>query len=154
MEHENGFTLIEILVVIMILGVVAVIATPYYLNQRARARQAEVVSAGHNLMVALVSNSAEYEGIYPNSIAYGNPKDSTRSVVYFTQEDPFRSENLTAWYKVEPGRTGYNFCLESKYVPNQHIEYTHETGSLSPWIPSEGCESALNVSGAGWVELQ
>ncbi|WP_336251155.1 type II secretion system protein [Stomatohabitans albus] len=154
MKEEHGFTLIEVLTVILIIGILAVISTPVFLHQRSRARQAEVMSAAHNLMVAVVANSTKYRGLYPRSIAYGNPAASTNETVYFTQEDPFRSENLTAWYKAEPGRLGYNFCLESNYVPNQHVEYTHITGSISHWIPEEGCEAALNVSGPGWVQLQ
>lgn len=154
MKRDEGFTLIELLVVILILSVLAAITIPSLYHNRARARQAEVMSAAHNLMVSVIANSTAYKGVYPLSIAYGDPKQSNQSTVYFTKEDPFRSENLTAWYKAEPGRAGYNFCLESKHVPNQHVHYTHVTGSLSPWIQTEGCEAALRVSDPGWIHLQ
>ena len=154
MKREDGFSLIELLVVILILAVLTAITIPVLFHNRARARQAEVMSAGHNLMVAVVANSSSYKGVYPLSIAYGDPKQSNQTTVYFTREEPFNADNLTAWYKPEASRDGYNFCLESKFVPNQHVHYTHETGSLSPWQPTQGCEAAMQVSQPGWVQLQ
>lgn len=154
MENESGYSMIELLVVIMIVGVLASITIPSLFAQRARARQAEVMGAAHNLMVTVIANSTAFKGVYPLGIAYGDPKQSNQTTVYFTRDDPFRQENINAWYKPEPGRGGFNFCLESKHVPGQHVHYTHVTGSLSPWVPTQGCEAALNVSGPGWVQLQ
>jgi type IV pilus assembly protein PilA len=37
-KHEQGFTLVELLVVVIIIGVISAIALPSYLNQVARAR--------------------------------------------------------------------------------------------------------------------
>lgn len=154
MKNDSGFTLIELLVVITILGVITAITIPSLFAQRNRARQAEVMSAAHNLMVSVIANSTDFRGVYPLGIAYGDPKQSNQTTVYFTADDPFRKENIKAWYKPESGRIGFNFCLESKHVPGQHVHYTHVTGSLSPWIQTQDCEAALNVSGPGWVQLQ
>ena len=154
MKTDDGFSLVELLVVIMIIAVLASITIPSMLAQRNRARQAEVVSAAHNLMVTVIANSTAFKGVYPLSIAYGDPKQSNQTTVYFTADDPFRKENINAWYKPESGRIGFNFCLESKQVSNQHVHYTHETGSLSPWIQTQGCEAAMQVSQPGWVQLQ
>lgn len=43
-NHEEGFTLVEILVVILIVGILAAIAIPVFLNQRQKAAEASLIS--------------------------------------------------------------------------------------------------------------
>jgi len=61
-----GFTLAEVLAVIVIIGILSSIALPNYLNQLSRTRQSEAASSITQLQNAIVA-FADENGIYPTS---------------------------------------------------------------------------------------
>ena len=61
---ESGFTLVELLVVMLILGLLAAIAIPSFFNQRDKARDADAKSAVRTAQTAMETYATDNGGSY------------------------------------------------------------------------------------------
>lgn len=77
MNKEKGFTMIELVMVIVIIGILAAIAIPRFMDLRASARQAACQSSGGALRAA-ISN-------YYASTIIGSPSNPTKWPTACTQ---------------------------------------------------------------------
>ena len=66
-QEEKGFTLVELLVVMLILGLLAAIAIPSFFNQRDKARDADAKSAVRTAQTAMETYATDNNGSYASA---------------------------------------------------------------------------------------
>lgn len=61
LKNNKGFTLIELMIVVAIIGILAAIAIPNFMNYQCKAKQAEAKSSLGSIRVAQEAYFAEYD---------------------------------------------------------------------------------------------
>jgi len=61
---EDGYTLLEVLVVVLIIGILATIALPSFLNQTSKAAGASAEELAHSAQIAAETYATDHNGSY------------------------------------------------------------------------------------------
>lgn len=120
---EGGFTLVELLVVIIIIGIIAAIAIPVYLYQREKAWDAIVKSDLHN--VALSENT-----YYTDNQAYTNDIDDLVNAG-FQQSDDVILNVVSA--------DDEQYCVEALHTNNAARIWWVDSGVNTPYPQLGNC---------------
>jgi len=123
-EKEQGFTLIELMVVIIIIGILAAIAIPVFLNQRNQAWSASVKSDLANAAIAAETYSVSQNGSYAGITAV--PVTGTLALNGFK---PTTGNTLVV---VTSTATGFKFTDSNSNNPTAVFTYDSSTGKITP----------------------
>lgn len=64
MRNREGFTLIELMIVVLVIGILAALAIPNYVNMQNRAKEASTKSNAHTLQLAVEDYAVTHGGVY------------------------------------------------------------------------------------------
>jgi len=114
MASEKAFTLIELMVVVVIIGILAAIAIPNFIRMQNRAKEADVKSVAHAVLLTIEEYKTRptWEGIKPQNVAEFLTYLPTNVL---NKRNPFNSPNIYGageLINVSPnvaGRVGYLF---------------------------------------------
>lgn len=143
MRQDSGFTLIELMIVILIVGVLATIAIPAYENDIARAQAMEALSIAGGLKPTIASlwwSNGSFTGI--NSGQNGIPEAASLAGHYVAQVG-VKNGIIQAVFKthgVVPGLAGKTLTLEPQSASyGGSIQWVCSSATIDPTLLPHAC---------------
>jgi type IV pilus assembly protein PilA len=118
LKNVKGFTLIELMIVVAIIGILALIAIPNFTSIRAKAYEASAKSMGRNAKVAMEVYYNQYGGDISGSGGYAEYLSDLLSFDRNLTDD----SDVTFEF-VTVTNTGYTYYTAHKYSPTEHFVF-------------------------------
>ena len=109
MRSTQGFTLIELMIVIVIIGILAALTIPNFVSMTARSKEAGVKANAHTLQVAAEDFAAQNDAVYASDFTTALPNGQLlANLLPAPLKNPFGNNAMDDQAPDEDGEVGYD----------------------------------------------
>ena len=122
LRNAKGFTLIELMIVVVIIGILAAIAIPNFISMQARAKESSVKANMHTAQLAMEDFAVQNNGVYATAAADATPSGDTVEDLCpngVWPDNPFTHAASNPGWGAAPaaeGEFGFSTATTSQYV--------------------------------------
>ena len=124
--NSKGFTLLEVLIVILIFGILAAVALPEYMKAIERARMAEIVTVLGNIAHAQQRKYMNLGRYIDNFSVLDITLDGASGSLFYTRGNPTTGENCNGYaLTLHSGNYDNGYADAKRYLHDRELRYEY-----------------------------